>query len=116
MMILSIKKAKRTKKCVIKRMLQFNDYEDCILNNKIIVKSHQRFKSDHHNIYTEQSNKIMLGSNDKRLQTIHKIITNPYGTNAFKVCKREILSKYKWSILMIMQTKTKQCRNCIHII
>ena len=31
-------KAKGTKKCVIKRILQFNDYKDCLLNNKILLK------------------------------------------------------------------------------
>ena len=105
-------KTKGTKKCVLKRILKFNDYEDCILNNKIILKSQQRFESDHHNVYTEQINKIALSSNDdKRLQTFDKIITYPYRTNAFEVCKSEILSKYKWSILMIMQIKTKQNLN-----
>ena len=48
-----------------------------------MIKSHQssqqRFKSDHHNAYTEQINKIALSSNnDKRLQTFHKITTYPY--------------------------------------
>ena len=32
------KKAKRTKKCVIKKLLQFNDQEDYLLNNKIKLK------------------------------------------------------------------------------
>ena len=32
-------KAKVTKKCVIKRRLKFNDYKDCLLNNKIVLKS-----------------------------------------------------------------------------
>ena len=32
------KKAKGTKKCVIKRRLKFNDYEDCLLNNNIATK------------------------------------------------------------------------------
>ena len=32
----SDKKAKGTKKCVIKRTLKFNDYKDCLLNNEII--------------------------------------------------------------------------------
>ena len=31
----SDKKAKGTKKCVIKRRLKFNDYKDCLLNNEI---------------------------------------------------------------------------------
>ena len=33
------KKAKETKKCVVKARLKFNDYKDCLLNNKIILKS-----------------------------------------------------------------------------
>ena len=90
------KKAKGTKKCVIKRILKFNDYEDCLLNNKIILKSQQRFKSDYHNVYLEQINKTALSSNDdRRLQIFDKTTTHPHGTNAFKVCESEMLSKYK---------------------
>ena len=60
-------------------------------------------------VYTEQINKIAISSNDdKRLQTFDKIIKYPYRTNAFKVCESKMLSRYKWSILMIIQTKTKQ--------
>ena len=44
--------AKGTKKYVIKRILKFNDYKNCLLNNKIILKSQQRFKSELHNVYT----------------------------------------------------------------
>ena len=66
-----IKKAKGTKKCVIKRMLKFNDYKNCLLNNKITLKPQHRFKSEAHNVYTEEINKIALSSNaDKRLQTL----------------------------------------------
>ena len=32
------KKAKGTKKCVIKQRLKFSDYENCLLNNEIILK------------------------------------------------------------------------------
>ena len=77
-----VKKAKGTKKCVIKRELMFENYKDCLFNDKIILKSQQRFKSDHHNVYTEEINKIALSSNDdKRLQTSDKITTYPYGTS-----------------------------------
>ena len=80
-----------------------------MFNNKIVIKSQQRLKSDYHNAYTEQINTTALSSNDdKRLQTFDKITTYPYGTNAFKVCESEMLSKYKGLILMIMQMKTKQ--------
>ena len=47
------KKTKGTKKCIIKRRLIFQNYEDCFFNDKIILQSQQTFKSDHHNVYTE---------------------------------------------------------------
>ena len=88
------KKAKGTKKCVIKRELKFKNYRVCQSNNKIVLKSQQRFKTDY--VYAEQINKIALSSNDdKRLQTFDKITTYRYGTNAFKLCESEMLSKYK---------------------
>ena len=88
------KKAKGTKKCVIKRRLKFNDYKDCLLNNEIMLKSQQRFKSEKHDVYTAEVNKIALSSNDdKRLQTFDRITSYPYGTSAGKVCKTELLTK-----------------------
>ena len=103
------KKAKGTKKCVIKRWLMFKNYLDSLSNDEIILKLQQKFKSDHHNIYTEQISKIALSSNnDKRLQTFDKITSYPYGTNVSKVCESKMLSKYKRLILMIMQMIIKQ--------
>ena len=68
-----LKKAKGTKKYVIKRELKFNNYKDCLLNAKVVLKSQQRFKSEKHNVYTENVNKIALSSNDdKRLSTFIK--------------------------------------------
>ena len=87
------KKAKGTKKCVIKRELMFENYKDCLFNGEVILKSQQRFKSDHHKVYTEEGNKIALNSDgDKRLQTFDGIQTYPYRTNAFKVCESEKLA------------------------
>ena len=37
----NVKKAKETKKCVIKPRLKFNNYKDCLLNNKITLESQQ---------------------------------------------------------------------------
>ena len=90
----SDKKAKGTKKCVLNRRLKFNYYKDCLLNNEIILKSQQRFKSEAHKVYTEEANKIVRSSNDdKRLQAYDRITSCPYGTSSEKVCKREMLSK-----------------------
>ena len=91
-MVVNIKKAKGTKKCLIKREVMYKNYNDSLFNNEIILKSQQRFKSDHHKVYKEEVNKIVLSSNDdKRLQTFDKITTYPYGTNAFKVCKIDMI-------------------------
>ena len=87
----------------------FKNYLDSLSNDEIILKLQQKFKSDHHNIYTEQISKIALSSNnDKRLQTFNKITSYPYGTNVSKVCESEMLSKYKRLILMIMQMIIKR--------
>ena len=82
------KKAKGTKKCVIKRRLMFENYKDCLFNDKNILKPQQRFKSDYNKVCTEEVNKTALSSNDdKRLQTFDNATTYPHGTNAFKVCE-----------------------------
>ena len=58
----SDKKVKGTKKYITKRILKFNGYKDCLLNNEIILKSQQRFKTEAHNVYTEEINNIELRS------------------------------------------------------
>ena len=69
----------------------FEIYTDCLFSDKIILKSQQRFKSDHQKVHTEEVNKIALSSNDdKRLQTFNVTETYPYETNAFKVCESEM--------------------------
>ena len=91
-----MKKAKGTKMCVIKRRLMFENYKDSLFKNKTILKSQLRFKSDHHNVYTDEVNKVALSSNDnKRLQTFDRVTTYPYGTSAFKVCESEMMVKKK---------------------
>ena len=88
------KKAKGIKRCVIKRRLTFENYEDSLFSNKTILKSQLRFKSNHYNVYTEKVNKIALSSNDdKRLQAFDRVTTYSYGRKAFKVCESEMLSK-----------------------
>ena len=58
------------------------------------MRSQLRFKSDHHNVYTEEVKKNALNSSgNKRLQTFDRVTTYPYGKNAFKVCESEMLSK-----------------------
>ena len=54
----------------------FENYKDCLFNAEAILKSQQRFKSDHHKVYTEEVNKIALSSDDdKGLQTFNRVTT-----------------------------------------
>ena len=91
------KKAKGTKKCIIKRELMFQIYKDSLFNNEVIIRSQQRFRSYNHKVYPEKVNKVALTSNDdKRIQTYDRVTTYPYGTNIFKVYENEMLLKNKW--------------------
>ena len=80
---------KGTKQCVIKRKLSLQDYKNCLkasqiintvnylkkneidvdyckedkkdfIKNRLILKTQQRFKSERHNVFTEEINKIDL--------------------------------------------------------
>ena len=101
------KKAKGTKKYIIKRKLKSKNYKNCLeatqlenkinyleknkndvdsikefIKNKSILKIQQRFKSKIHNFFTEEFNKITLSSNnDKRMQLIDLIETYAYATS-----------------------------------
>ena len=74
------KKAKGTKRSVIKRMIKFNDYKNCLLKDEGTLKSLQRFISKKHDVYTENINKIVLSNkDDKRIVSSDKITSYPYG-------------------------------------
>ena len=129
---MKIKKKKAQKKCDIKRKLKFEDYKTCseashiknkinhlekfkidavsfkevhkkfIKNNKLILKTQQRFKSERHNFFTKEINKFALSSNDdKRMWSIDLIETYAQGTSKGLACKKEeircnsIIKQYK---------------------
>ena len=75
-----LKKAKVTKKCIINKMLSFNDYKNSLFDNVKVLRSQQRFKSENHSVYTENINKIALSCNDdKRFVATDGIESYPYG-------------------------------------
>ena len=66
------------------------NHEEFIINNKSILKTQQRFKSEMHNVFTEEINKIALSSNDNKImQSIDLIETHAYGTNKDLVSENE---------------------------
>ena len=46
-MILIVKELKKQKQSVIKRILNFNDYRNCLFKNEIILKTQQNLKVKH---------------------------------------------------------------------
>ena len=77
---IEMKKAKGTKKCIAKKMLKFEDYKKRLFDNEPMLKSQQRFKSENHEVYTENINKIALSSNDdKRIVALDGITSYTSG-------------------------------------
>ena len=77
---IEMKKAKGTKKCVVNKMLRFEDYKKCLFSNGKVLKSQLRFKSENHEVYTENINKIPLSCDyDKRIVTSDRITSYRYG-------------------------------------
>ena len=54
------------------------NHEEFIKNNKLILNSQQRIRSEKHNVFTEKVNKVALSANDhKIMQLIGSIETYP---------------------------------------
>ena len=85
------KKAKGTKKCVIKRRLMFENYIDSLFNEKTIFKKQQALKSYYHDVYTEEINKVALSS----IQTFDKVTTFPEETQVYAKQKRHLKCQAK---------------------
>ena len=74
------KKCKGVKKAVIKKTITFNDYKDCLFDNKPAMRKMNVIRSHLHTMYTETVNKIALSPfDDKRLIQKDKIHTLAYG-------------------------------------
>ena len=70
-------------------------HQEFIKNNKSILKIQQRFKSERHNVFTEDITKIALSSNDdKRMQSVDSIETYAYGKIKDLVSEKEEI-KYR---------------------
>ena len=74
------KKCKGVKKAVIKKTITFNDYKDCLFDNKPAMRKMNVIRSHLHTMYTETVNKIALSPfDDKRIIQKDNIHTFAYG-------------------------------------
>ena len=73
-----------------KNQIDVDSFKEIIKYNKLILKTRQRFKSERHNVFTEEINKIALSSNyDKRMQSIDSTESYAYRMNKDLVWKKE---------------------------
>ena len=77
-------------------------------NNKLISKTEQEFRSEKHNIFSQEINNIALRSNDdKRIKSIDSVGTYAYETSKDLICKK---GKNKYDNI------TKQCKKRLTLI
>ena len=90
----------------------FENFKDCLFNNKIMRKLQQTFRSYLHNVYGIEVKKTALSSHDnKRLQTFDRVTLFPHGTNAFKLYKIEI-----WNVCKAKETLVSEdCENDMYV-
>ena len=87
----------RIKKIIQKKKKTENDIDsitknnqEFMKNNKLILKKQQRFKSERHNVFTEEIDKVDLSSNDvKRMQLTASIETYAFGASKDLVSERK---------------------------
>ena len=71
-----VRKCKGIKKNVIKKKLDFEDYVDCLLLGKKQMRSMKIIRSENHDIYSKEVNKIALSNeDDKRSVMFNKLKT-----------------------------------------
>ena len=70
------KKAKGTKKCVIKQKLMLENYKIACLTIKQYINHRKDLKN------------VLSSNDDKRLQTPDKITTYPYGTDEMMIISK----------------------------
>ena len=73
-----VKKCKGIKKNVVKKGITFDDYIRCLFSGEKQMKSMKIIRSENHDIYSKEINKIALSSNDDKRKVMEdKIHTLP---------------------------------------
>ena len=74
------KKCKGVKRNIVKKTITHDDYKDCLLTRREQLRKMNVIRSYHHNIYTEEVNKVALSSSDdKRIILEDCVHTLAYG-------------------------------------
>ena len=85
------KKCTGIKKCVVKKTLIFEDYDNCLLNPTDVYRSQLMFRSTKHEVHTIEVNKVALNrDDDKQISKRDGISTLAHGHKFF------ILEPFTW--------------------
>ena len=83
------KKCKGVRKNVVKKTITHDDYKDCLFTKKEQLRKMNVIRSHHHDIYTEEINKVALSADDdKRVIMEDGIHTLAYGHYLININER----------------------------
>ena len=100
------KKCKGVRKNVVKKSITHEDYKNCLFTRREQSRKMNVIRSHHHEIYTEEINKIALSADDdKRVIQQDGINTLAYGHYSLKNYLKNKYNNIKWKL-------TKVCTKC----
>ena len=67
------KKCKGIKKCVVRAIISFEDYKNCLLTGETSYRSQLMFRSSEHEVRTLKVNKLALSRDDDKRITVNGI-------------------------------------------
>ena len=67
------KKCKVIKECIVKKMISFEDYKNCLLSGETSYRSQLMFRSLKHEVRTLEVNKLALSRDDDKHITVNWI-------------------------------------------
>ena len=75
-----IKRAKGIKRNIVNKTIAFEDYENCLFDNKILTRDQKLIKNKKHILYSVNENKVALSPfDDKRYLINNSVNTYPWG-------------------------------------
>ena len=65
-----VRKCKGIKKNVVKKVMEFEDYVQCLFSGEKQMRSMKIIRSENHDIFSKEVNKIALSSEDDKRQVL----------------------------------------------
>ena len=100
------KKCKGIKKCVVKRMISFDNYKRCLFSGESSHRSQLLFISRKHEVRTLEVNKLVLSREDDKRISIDGVASCAIGHYRVWGCELKKKSLYKMVVLTIETFKT----------